>query len=50
MLSFSVRMRFAPEDHDDVAHFLTQLAHASRLEPAAFLTFRILSNPTRRRY
>ena len=33
MLSFTVRMRFAPEDHDDIAHFLTQLAHSSRLEP-----------------
>ena len=33
MLSFIVRMRFPPEDHDEIAHTLTALAHASRLEP-----------------
>jgi quinol monooxygenase YgiN len=33
MLSFTVRMRFAAEDHDEIASTLTTLAHASRLEP-----------------
>ncbi len=33
MISFTVRMRFAPEDHDEIARTLTALAHASRLEP-----------------
>ena len=33
MLSFTVRMRFVPEDHDEIAATLTILAHASRLEP-----------------
>ncbi len=33
MLSFTVRMRFAPEDHDEIRKILTSLTHASRLEP-----------------
>ena len=33
MLSFTVRMRFAQEDHDVIRTILTSLAHASRLEP-----------------
>ena len=33
MLSFTVRMRFAPEDHDEIRNILTSLTHASRLEP-----------------
>ena len=33
MLSFTVRMRFAPEDHDEIRAILTSLTHASRLEP-----------------
>jgi quinol monooxygenase YgiN len=33
MVSFTVRMTFAPEDRDDVAQALRQLAAASRDEP-----------------
>ena len=33
MLSFTVRMRFAPEDHEEIRTILTSLTHASRLEP-----------------
>ncbi|MGB8261257.1 MAG: putative quinol monooxygenase [Terracidiphilus sp.] len=33
MISFLVRMKFAPEDRAEVAEFLRQLALASRQEP-----------------
>jgi quinol monooxygenase YgiN len=33
MVSFTVRMKFAPEDRDDIAESLRQLAQASRREP-----------------
>jgi quinol monooxygenase YgiN len=33
MVSFTVRMKFAPEDRDDVAESLRRLAEASRKEP-----------------
>jgi quinol monooxygenase YgiN len=33
MVSFTVRMTFAPEDRDDIAEALRQLAGASRQEP-----------------
>jgi quinol monooxygenase YgiN len=33
MVSFTVRMKFAPEDRDDIAEALRQLAAASRNEP-----------------
>jgi len=33
MVSFTVRMKFAPEDRDEVAEALRQLAQASRREP-----------------
>ncbi len=33
MVSFLVRMKFAPEDRADVAESLRQLAAASRMEP-----------------
>jgi quinol monooxygenase YgiN len=33
MVSFTVRLRFAPEDRADVAETLRQLADASRQEP-----------------
>lgn len=33
MISFTVRMRFEPEDHDKVAELLPPLAAASRNEP-----------------
>jgi quinol monooxygenase YgiN len=33
MLSFTVRMRFEQEDHDDIAEILCKLTTASRKEP-----------------
>lgn len=33
MISFMVRLKFAPEDRDDIAETLRQLATASRQEP-----------------
>jgi quinol monooxygenase YgiN len=33
MISFTVRMRFTPEDHDYIADILRELTRASRLEP-----------------
>lgn len=33
MVSFLVRLKFSPEDRDEVAETLRQLAEASRLEP-----------------
>ena len=33
MISFAVRLKFAPEDRDDVAETLRKLAAASRQEP-----------------
>ena len=33
MLSFTVRMRFDPEDHDEIAEILRHLTAASREEP-----------------
>lgn len=33
MVSFTVRMKFAPEDRDDIAESLRLLAEASRREP-----------------
>ncbi len=33
MLSFTVRMRFDPENHDEIAEILRQLTAASRKEP-----------------
>jgi quinol monooxygenase YgiN len=33
MISFIVRMRFAPEDHDDIERILRELTRMSRHEP-----------------
>ena len=33
MVTFTVRMKFAPEDRDDIAEALRRLAEASRQEP-----------------
>jgi quinol monooxygenase YgiN len=33
MISFTVRMRFEPGDHDEIAEILRKLAEASRQEP-----------------
>jgi len=33
MITFTVRMRFAPEDHDDIERILRELTRVSRHEP-----------------
>jgi len=33
MISFTVRLRISPEDHEDIAHILRELTRASRQEP-----------------
>jgi quinol monooxygenase YgiN len=33
MITFTVRMRFSPEDHDEIEHILRELTAASRQEP-----------------
>jgi quinol monooxygenase YgiN len=33
MISFTVRLRFSPEDHDDIAAILRELTRLSRHEP-----------------
>ena len=35
MISFHVRMKFAPEDRDDIAEILRAADEASRQEPGA---------------
>ena len=48
MLSFTVRMRFSPEDHDEIRTILTSLTHASRLEPGcvSYIAHFIESDPS----
>ncbi|HUB28733.1 MAG TPA: putative quinol monooxygenase [Terracidiphilus sp.] len=47
MISFTVRMKFAPEDREDVAEFLRQLTTASRQEPGcvSYIPHRIEGDP-----
>jgi quinol monooxygenase YgiN len=47
MVSYTVRMKFAPEDRDDVAEALRQLASASRQEPgcASFIPHHVEGDP-----
>ncbi|HEY6487810.1 MAG: putative quinol monooxygenase [Terracidiphilus sp.] len=47
MISFTVRMKFAPEDRDDIAEFLRQLTEASRREPGcvSYIPHRIEGDP-----
>jgi quinol monooxygenase YgiN len=47
MISFTVRMKFAPEDRDDVAEFLRQLTAASRQEPGcvSYIPHRVEGDP-----
>ncbi|HEX4285827.1 MAG TPA: antibiotic biosynthesis monooxygenase [Terracidiphilus sp.] len=47
MISFTVRMRFAPEDRDDVAEFLRRLTEASRQEPGcvSYIPHRVEGDP-----
>jgi quinol monooxygenase YgiN len=47
MISFTVRMKFAPEDREDVAEFLRNLTEASRQEPGCicYIPHRIEGDP-----
>ena len=47
MISFTVRMKFAPEDREDVAEFLRRLTEASRQEPGcvSYIPHRIEGDP-----
>jgi quinol monooxygenase YgiN len=47
MISFTVRMKFAPEDREDIAEFLRQLTEASRREPGcvSYIPHRIEGDP-----
>lgn len=47
MISFTVRMKFAAEDREEVAEFLRQLTEASRKEPGciSYIPHRIEGNP-----
>lgn len=47
MITFTVRMRFAPEDRDDIAEMLERLTEASRQEPGcvSYIPHRIEGDP-----
>jgi len=47
MISFTVRMRFSPEDREDVAEILRQLTEASRQEPGcvSYIPHRVEGDP-----
>lgn len=47
MISFTVRMRFSPEDREDVAEFLRRLTEASRQEPGciSYIPHRVEGDP-----
>jgi quinol monooxygenase YgiN len=47
MISFTVRMKFAPEDRETIAGILRQLTEASRLEPGcvSFIPHRLEDDP-----
>ena len=47
MISFTVRMRFAPEDREDIADILRQLTDASRQEPGcvSYIPHRVEGDP-----
>ena len=47
MITFTVRMKFAPEDRDDISEILRQLSEASRQEPGCvhFLPHRVEADP-----
>jgi quinol monooxygenase YgiN len=49
MVSFIVRMRFAPEDREQVGDFLRQLAVASRQEPGcvSYIPHTVEDDPNR---
>jgi len=48
MVSFTVRLRFDPEDHEKVTDMLCHLTEASRKEPGASATFPTLLKATTR--
>ena len=47
MISFTVRMRFRPEDREEVAGFLRELTAASRAEPGcvSYVAHRVEAEP-----
>jgi len=47
MISFTVRMKFAPEDREEIAELLRQLTEASRKEPGciSYIPHRVDSDP-----
>jgi quinol monooxygenase YgiN len=47
MITFTVRMKFAPEDREDISEILRQLSEASRQEPGCvhFLPHRLEGDP-----
>jgi quinol monooxygenase YgiN len=47
MISFTVRMKFAPEDREEVEEILRKLAEASRQEPGckSFVPHRVEGDP-----
>ena len=47
MITFTVRMKFPPEDRDDIAEILQQLTEASRQEPGcvSFIPHRVEGDP-----
>ncbi len=47
MISFTVRLRFRPEDREEIAGFLRELAGASRREPGCVSYIPHTSSPTR---
>jgi quinol monooxygenase YgiN len=47
MITFTVRMKFAPEDREDIGEILQQLTQASRQEPGcvSFIPHRVEGDP-----
>ena len=48
MVSFTVRLRFSSEDHDEIVQILRELTRASRLEPGCvcYIPHWVESEPT----
>ena len=47
MISFTVRMRFSPDDHDDIERILRELTRLSRQEPGcvSYIPHQVESDP-----
>jgi quinol monooxygenase YgiN len=47
MITFTVRMKFAPDDREDISEILQQLTEASRQEPGcvSFIPHRVEGDP-----